>query len=90
MFGIDENYERKLDSFYFNNLWFPACVHVCEEKRKNDGAWNGMIHRRSDNYCMCIKGDRGHTNDSAFVHYRTIKTDEEQYICNEVHVYVLR
>ena len=49
---------------------FPECVHWCEEKRKNDEAWNGMIYRHSDWNCQCIKGDTGHQSSSSYVHFK--------------------
>ena len=47
------------------------CVEFCQTKRSSDGdAWNAVAWRVPNGHCYCEKNDRGHHEDSEYLHFR--------------------
>ena len=47
------------------------CVEFCQTKRSSDGdTWNAVAWRVSNGHCYCEKNDRGHHEDSEYLHFR--------------------
>ena len=52
-------------------LSFSQCVDMCSKKMHDAGdKWNSFYWRGYDNYCVCCKGERGHTPNTRIVHFR--------------------
>ena len=47
------------------------CLEFCQAKRMSDGGeWNGVVWDVSNRTCFCEKNDRGHREDSDYLHFR--------------------
>ena len=47
------------------------CLEFCQTKRMSDGGeWNGVTWVVSTGICFCEKNDRGHGEDSHYLHFR--------------------
>ena len=59
------------DAIYKYPLSFSECVDFCTKKKHDAGeSWNSFDWSGHDNWCMCYKGERGHTPDAKHVHFR--------------------
>ena len=68
---VGNGYYGQYNDFIRNHISFSQCVDFCKKKRDTDGeAWNSFYWQGYNNYCVCFKGERGHTPNKVSVHFR--------------------
>ena len=70
---IGHGYQGSLSHqiFYSYGTTLQQCISFCAKKRQESGAaWNGLDWTPSTGQCNCNENDVGHTENSAYLHFR--------------------
>ena len=69
---VDRGHPESADDYVYKaGTTMKECLEFCQTKRMKDGGeWNGVVWHESSRQCYCEKNDRGHQEDSDWLHFR--------------------
>ena len=58
--------------FFITETTPESCIAGCYQKRQKDNAVNGLRFNIGNKWCICYRGDNGHTFKEQELHFRFV------------------